>query len=66
MKEKQNHHQAMLEDVTGARLGKVSKSNVLSRELCEVFLSAFLAEFLVAVRSQYIERAEEYSSMKFV
>jgi len=32
----------MLEDVKGERQAKVSKSDVLGRELCEVFLSAFL------------------------
>ena len=37
-----NHHQAMLEDVKGERQAKVSKSDVLGRELWEVFLSAFL------------------------
>ena len=32
----------MLEDVKVERQAKVSKSDVLGRELCEVFLSAFL------------------------
>ena len=41
LKEKRNHHKAMLEGVMGERQGKVSKLDVFGWELCEVFLSAF-------------------------
>ena len=50
----------LLADVT------FSQSRIWNLEWSEGRKCTIIAEFLVAVRSQYIERAEEYSSMKFV